>query len=86
METLDDKFEKLNDIPDEEIQADIDATLNELVDLQDEQRVLMRNRVDNRVRLYLLDGNIGRHQDLIINLRKVQDYRTKRQSHVYRDI
>jgi len=64
-----------SDIPTEEILDDIADTKKEIKDFQDEKDVLMRNPVNNKVRIYLLEGRISSRQGFVDKLQQIIDYR-----------
>ena len=55
-------------IPDSEINRDISDTQKEIDDYSDELRVLERNPVDNKVRIYFLGGRISQRETFIKKL------------------
>ena len=64
-------------IPTSEILTDIKDTEREIKDFQDEKDILMRNPPDNKVRIYMLEGNILKREKFIEKLNQILKYRTK---------
>ena len=64
-----------NHIPTEEIKVDIADTKKEIDDYRDEQCVLERNPVENKVRIYMLGGRISQRQEFINKLNKIIESR-----------
>lgn len=76
MNTLSESQLKSNDdIPTNDIEQDIADTKIEIDDYQDEKQILMRNPQGNKVRIYMLEGNIRQRQDFINKLSQILDYR-----------
>ena len=76
MKKLTEEQIKLNDsIPTSEILQDIEDTQNEINDFQAEKDILMKRPTENKVRIYLLEGNILKRQDFIGELNQIIDYR-----------
>ena len=59
----------------EEIENDIKVTDKEIKDFTDEKDVLMRNPIDNRVKIYMLEGKILKRRDFVADLRAILEYR-----------
>ena len=57
-----------SNITDSEINRDISDTQKEIDDYSDELRVLERNPVDNKVRIYFLGGRISQRETFIKKL------------------
>ena len=53
------------DISIEEMEVDIEITTKEIKDYRDELEVLNRNPVENKVRIYFLEGFIRQGKDLL---------------------
>jgi len=66
---------KNNHIPIEIITRDILDTDKEIKDLSDELDILRRNPVENKVRIFFLEGNILKLQDFIKDLNDILIYR-----------
>jgi len=64
-------------IPDSQIKQDISDTKKEIDDYSDELRVLERNPVENKVRIYMLGGRIGQRETFIKKLNDLLSYRTE---------
>lgn len=64
-------------IPDSEIKQDIADTQREIDDYNDELRVLERNPVENKLRIYLLSGRIIHREDFIGKLEDLLSRREK---------
>jgi hypothetical protein len=73
-------MEKNNHIPDSEINQDILDTRNEIINHRAEIEILERNPLDNRTRIYLLQGRIGNKKDFINSLKNILQYRKDRKS------
>ena len=80
MEITVNEMEMLNHIPIEEIKQDIEDTEYEIRDYQDELNILIRNRIDNKLRIYILEGRIINHNHLISKLNKILEYRNNNKS------
>lgn len=63
-------------IPTSEIESDIADTEREIQDLQDEEKVLLRNPIQNKVRLYMIGGHISSRRTFIQKLQKIIEART----------
>ena len=64
-------------IPESEIKQDISDTQKEIDDYLDESRVLERNPIENKVRLYMLRGRIGQRETFIKELNDLLSCRTE---------
>lgn len=62
-------------IPTEEIERDIADTQREITDLEDEERILRRNPIENKVRLYMIGGHISSRRTFIEKLQKIIEAR-----------
>lgn len=71
------KANKNAHIPDSEIKQDIGDTQGEINDYRDELRVLQRNPIENKVRIYVLGGRIGQRETFI---KKLSDLLSSRSS------
>ena len=60
-----------NHISTNEIKIDITDTEKEIRDFEDEKRVLMRNPVDNKLRIYMLGGHISKRKVFIKKLNQI---------------
>jgi len=70
---------KSNDhIPTKEILQDIADTQKEIGDYSDEQKVLMRNPQENKVKVYILKGRISGRKEFIDKLNQVIEYRRRK--------
>ena len=69
-------FDKNAHIPDTEIKQDIGDTQKEIDDYNDELRVLERNPVENKVRIYLLGGRISQRETFIKELKGILSCRS----------
>jgi len=58
-------------IPTETIKQDIKDTEKEIKDLFDELNVLSRNRIQNRVRIYFLEGKMKSRVDFVKELKEI---------------
>ncbi len=58
-------------IADSEIKKDISDTQKEIDNYRDESRVLERNPVENKLRIYLLSGRISQREAFIEKLNKL---------------
>ena len=70
-------YEKNAHIPDSEIKQDISDTQKEINDYRDESRVLERNPIENKVRIYMLRGRIGQRETFIEKLNDLLSCRTE---------
>jgi hypothetical protein len=64
-------------LPTDEIQSDIEITEREIKDYQDELSILRRNPQNNRVRIYMAEGNISRREEFIKDLKQILEHRTQ---------
>lgn len=62
-------------IPSDEIRADITDTWKEIDDYRDEKDVLMRNPIDNKVRIYLLEGRILQREEFVKHISAILRFR-----------
>lgn len=74
------QIESNSHIPTNEILTDINDTEREIKDFQDEKDILMRNPVDNKVRIYMLEGRILERQEFIEKLNQIIAYRERKDS------
>lgn len=58
-------------IPTDEIWDDIRITEIEIKDLRDEVAVLIRNPVENKLRIYMAEGNISRREKFVEKLQAI---------------
>lgn len=65
----------LDHIPTDEIIKDIKDTEKEVTDYEDELEVLMRNPRENKLRIYMIEGNLLKHREFIIKLNEIKKYR-----------
>jgi len=61
-------LDKNRHIPTAEVNQDILDTQKEIDDYSDEKDILMRNPLENKVRIYFLEGKISQRQDFIKKL------------------
>lgn len=57
------------------IEQDISDTQQEIDDFNTEKTVLEKNPVENKLRIYMLEGNIGKHQIFINKLNGILEQR-----------
>jgi len=69
------QIEQNNHIPIDEMLTDIADTEREIKDFQDEKDILMRNPVDNKVRIYMLEGKISQREEFVNKLNQILEYR-----------
>lgn len=62
-------------IPTAEVKQDILDTKEELKNLQDENTILMRDPVKNKLRIYLNEGHIGNREELISKMESLLKHR-----------
>ena len=60
------------------ILQDIVDTEKEIVDMEDEKEVLMRNPSLHKVRIYFLEGDISSRKYFVKNLNEIINYRNKK--------
>ncbi len=77
MKLTKEQIEQNDRIPDSELLVDIDDTEREIKDFQDEKDILMRNPPENKVRIYMLEGEILKREEFIEKLNQILKYRTK---------
>lgn len=75
MEYTLEELRQFDHIPTEEVQKDIEDTEKEIKDLQDEHSILMRNPQENKLRIYIIEGNINRREEFIEKLNKIIEIR-----------
>jgi hypothetical protein len=75
MELTADQMQELDHIPTDEITQDIKDTEGEIKDYNDELEILMRNPPQNRLRIYMIEGHIIRHEELIKKLNRIINFR-----------
>jgi hypothetical protein len=68
-------MKKFNHISSNEIIQDIKDTESEIIDYNDELEILMRNRLLNKVRIYMIEGHLIQHKELTSKLNKILDFR-----------
>lgn len=71
------KIKSNSHIPTETILQDIADTEREVKDKWDELHILRRNPVENKVRIYMLEGGIGSRRAFINDLNEILEYRKK---------
>lgn len=59
----------------QDIKQDIADTEKEIIDMQDEHEVLMRNPTENKLRIYFLEGGIASRKHFIEDLNSILEYR-----------
>ncbi len=67
--------EKYNHIPTSEINKDVLDTQKEIDDLRDENEILNRNPVENKVRIYMNEGRIIKREKFIEKLNSILEHR-----------
>ncbi len=67
--------EKYNDISTFEIRKDLIDTQKEIEDYEDENVVLKRNPVDNKLRIYFNEGKISSRKTFVNKLNSILKYR-----------
>ena len=75
MELTEKELKNLDWITDNEVNQDLIDTEREVKDFQDELEVLKRNPQANRVRIYILEGIISSHNELIEKLNQLLKFR-----------
>jgi len=68
-------MQELDHIPTDEIVQDIKDTEREVKDYNDELEILMRNPPQNKLRIYMIEGHILQHKELIEKLNKIIRFR-----------
>ena len=58
-------------IPTSEVLQDINDTQKEIDNYRDEKEVLMRNPQSNRLRIYMIDGQISQREQFINQLNEI---------------
>lgn len=70
-----DEFRKLSHIENPEVEQDIKDTQSEIDDYSDELDILMRNPTQNKLRIYMINGNISERESFNNNLKEMLAYR-----------
>ncbi len=70
-----DLLERNKNISDEQLLQDIIDTRQEIQDYQDEKEVLMRNPVENKTKIYLLEGRISPRQNFLEKIEALLELR-----------
>jgi len=66
---------KSQHISNSEVEQDLRDTEKEIKDYQDELNVLMRNQIENKVRIYFLEGKIFQRRIFCQKLNEILEYR-----------
>lgn len=69
------EIELNNNIPDSEIQEDIEITRHEIEQYEAELKILRNNPVENKVQIYFREGKIRMRYDFIQKLLEIINYR-----------
>ena len=77
MEITKEQAMTLSHISDSEIKQDLADTECEAKDFEDELEVLRRNSVDNKVRIYMVEGHLLNRKTLINKLNTILKYRAE---------
>ena len=75
----DEQIKANHGISNETILQDIVDTEREIKDKSDELEILVRNRHEHKVRIYMLEGGISSRQDFVRDLKAILEYRKKPQ-------
>jgi hypothetical protein len=70
-------MEQFNHIQTKEILQDIKDTEQEIKDYGDELEVLMRNPVQNKVRIYMIQGNLSIRKEFVKMLNEILEFRNE---------
>lgn len=62
-------------ISDSEIKKDISDTQQEIDNYTAELKVLRKNPIENKLQIYLKEGNVNKRYDFINHLQQILDYR-----------
>jgi len=73
--TREEKFKTLDNIADSKVRQDIADTQKEIDDYSAELLVLERNPVENRIRIYTLQGRISKRDDFNKKLNDLLEWR-----------
>jgi hypothetical protein len=69
------EMESLSHIPTDTVRADLQETEREIKDKEDERAVLIRNPIENKVRIYMLEGGISSRKVFVEKLTALLKYR-----------
>lgn len=58
-----------------EVKTDIQDTQDEIDDFHEEQKILRKNPVKNKLRLYMISGNISSRKEFIDKLKNILKWR-----------
>lgn len=74
----DEQIESNNHIPTAEVEKDLQDTESEIKDFQDELNILLRHPQENKVRIYLLTGNVSIEKEFCEKLKEILEYRKRK--------
>ena len=78
MKLTDEELERFRDITTDNITTDIKDTEKEIEDFRDEFKVLNRNPVSNKERLYMIQGHISSREEFVEKLNQILEYRKRK--------